>query len=168
MSIPGKLVIAVLAAIIVAFVFNLALPALALVPLFAACAVTALAAVLLSHKPLAMPKSVAVDAAAPAAASAGRKAAPPKKAPRKKPAPAQDKGSAASTASGPREKGTVKWFNGSKGFGFIIRENGEEIFVHYRSILGDGRRSLTDGQAVEFRVDYTDKGPQAEDVQGLD
>ena len=166
MSIPGKLVIAVLAAVVVAFVFNLALPALALAPLLAACAVSALAAVLLSHKPLAMPKSVAVDAAAPAAA--GRKAAPPKKAPRKKPAPAQANASTASTASGPREKGTVKWFNGSKGFGFIIRENGEEIFVHYRSILGDGRRSLTDGQAVEFRVDYPDKGPQAEDVQGLD
>jgi cold shock CspA family protein len=168
MSIPGKLVIAVLAAIVVAFVFNLALPALALAPLFAACAVSALAAVLLSHKALAMPKSVAVDAAAPAARDAGRKAASPKKAPRKQPAAAQEKASGVSTAKGPRETGTVKWFNGSKGFGFIIRENGEEIFVHYRSILGDGRRSLTDGQAVEFRVDHTDKGPQAEDVQGLD
>ena len=155
--------IAVLAAIVVAFVFNLALPALAQAPLFAACVVSALAAVLLSHKPLAMPKSVA---AAPAARDAGRKAAPPKKAPRKK--PAQEKARSASKASGPRESGTVKWFNGSKGFGFIIRDNGEEIFVHYRSILGDGRRSLTDGQAVEFRVDHTDKGPQAEDVQGLD
>ena len=62
----------------------------------------------------------------------------------------------------------MKWFNGTKGFGFIIRDNGEEIFVHYRSIAGEGRRGLRDGQAVEFRVETTDKGPQAEDVAGLD
>ena len=61
----------------------------------------------------------------------------------------------------------MKWFNGSKGFGFIIRENGEEIFVHYRSIRGEGRRGLNDGQAVEFRVETTDKGPQAEDITGI-
>ena len=71
-------------------------------------------------------------------------------------------------ASGEREEGAVKWFNGKKGFGFIIRDNGEEIFVHFRSIRGDeGRRGLRDGQRVGFRVAQTDKGPQAEDVEAL-
>ena len=65
-----------------------------------------------------------------------------------------------------REMGTVKWFNVSKGFGFIVREDGEEIFVHFRSIRGEGRRSLRDGQSVSFVVTQSDKGPQAEDVEG--
>ena len=65
-----------------------------------------------------------------------------------------------------REEGTVKWFNVSKGFGFIVREDGEEIFVHFRSIRGEGRRSLRDGQSVSFVVTQSDKGPQAEDVVG--
>lgn len=68
-------------------------------------------------------------------------------------------------AGGKRESGKVKWFNASKGFGFIIRENGEEIFVHFRSIRGEGRRSLRDGQQVTFTVADSDKGPQAEDVE---
>ena len=67
-----------------------------------------------------------------------------------------------------REMGTVKWFNVSKGFGFIVREDGEEIFVHFRSIRGEGRRSLRDGQSVSFVVAQSDKGPQAEDVIGED
>jgi CspA family cold shock protein len=67
-----------------------------------------------------------------------------------------------------RERGTVKWFNVSKGFGFIVRENGEEIFVHFRSIRGEGRRGLRDGQSVSFVVAQSDKGPQAEDVAGED
>jgi CspA family cold shock protein len=67
-----------------------------------------------------------------------------------------------------RERGTVKWFNVSKGFGFIVRDNGEEIFVHFRSIRGEGRRSLRDGQSVSFIVAESDKGPQAEDVEGED
>lgn len=71
----------------------------------------------------------------------------------------------ANSASG-RERGTVKWFNVSKGFGFIVRENGEEIFVHFRSIRGEGRRGLRDGQSVSFIVAQSDKGPQAEDVVG--
>ena len=63
-----------------------------------------------------------------------------------------------------REKGTVKWFNAAKGFGFITRENGEDIFVHFRSIQGKGHRSLGEGQAVIFDVAEGDKGLQAVDV----
>ena len=73
-------------------------------------------------------------------------------------------------AQGPRESGTVKWFNRTKGFRFIVRESGEEIFVHQRSIRsegsGDNRRrpALRDGQAVTFVVANREKGLQAEDV----
>jgi CspA family cold shock protein len=67
-----------------------------------------------------------------------------------------------------RDQGQVKWFNVSKGFGFITKDDGEEIFVHFRSIRGEGRRSLRDGQRVSFVVAQSDKGPQAEDVEGLD
>ncbi|MBK6738562.1 MAG: cold-shock protein [Haliea sp.] len=73
-----------------------------------------------------------------------------------------------STQHGIRERGTVKWFNSSKGFGFIVRENGEEIFVHFRSIRGEGRRGLRDGQSVSFVVADSEKGPQADDVVGED
>lgn len=66
-----------------------------------------------------------------------------------------------------REQGSVKWFNVSKGFGFITVDDGREIFVHFRSIRGEGRRSLRDGQRVSFRVADSDKGPQAEDVEPL-
>lgn len=65
-----------------------------------------------------------------------------------------------------REHGTVKWFNASKGFGFIVKDDGEEIFVHFRSIRGEGRRGLRDGQSVSFFVAESEKGPQAEDVVG--
>ena len=64
-----------------------------------------------------------------------------------------------------RTKGTVKWFNGSKGFGFITIDSGEEIFVHFRSIEGRGRRVLRDGQKVTLLVANSEKGPQAEDVR---
>lgn len=67
-----------------------------------------------------------------------------------------------------REQGTVKWFNVSKGFGFIVKDDGEEIFVHFRSIRGDGRQRLRDGQRVSFEVASSSKGPQAEDVEPLD
>lgn len=63
-----------------------------------------------------------------------------------------------------QERGTVKWFNAAKGFGFITRENGEDIFVHFRSIQGKGHRSLGEGQAVIFSVADGEKGLQAVDV----
>jgi len=63
-----------------------------------------------------------------------------------------------------RETGTVKWFNSSKGYGFIQREQGEDVFVHFRSIRGEGFKSLSDGEKVEFTVTQGAKGPQAEDV----
>jgi CspA family cold shock protein len=67
-----------------------------------------------------------------------------------------------------REKGTVKWFNNSKGFGFIQRDQGNDVFVHFRAIKGDGYRSLEEGQRVEFNVTQGPKGPQAEDVSVVD
>ncbi|MGY0217762.1 cold-shock protein [Endozoicomonadaceae bacterium StTr2] len=63
-----------------------------------------------------------------------------------------------------REAGTVKWFNVSKGFGFITRDQGDDIFVHYRAIRGEGHRVLHEGQRVEFLVASKEKGLQAEDV----
>ena len=64
-----------------------------------------------------------------------------------------------------RETGTVKWFNSSKGYGFIQRESGDDVFVHYQSIVGDGYKSLEEGQKVEFTVAQGQKGLQAADVQ---
>ena len=63
-----------------------------------------------------------------------------------------------------REKGNVKWFNANKGFGFITRDSGDDVFVHFRSIRGEGHRVLHDGQRVEFEVSEGDKGLQADDV----
>jgi CspA family cold shock protein len=60
--------------------------------------------------------------------------------------------------------GTVKWFNETKGFGFIEQENGPDVFVHFSAIKGDGFRTLSDGQKVEFTVTQGQKGPQAENV----
>lgn len=65
----------------------------------------------------------------------------------------------------PRETGSVKWFNANKGFGFITRDSGDDIFVHFRSIRGKGHRVLRDGERVEFAVSEGDKGLQAEDVE---
>jgi len=63
-----------------------------------------------------------------------------------------------------REIGTVKWFSSSKGYGFVQRESGEDIFVHYRVIKGDGYRTLKEGQKVEFTLKQGPKGLLAEDV----
>lgn len=60
--------------------------------------------------------------------------------------------------------GTVKWFNGSKGYGFIEREGGEDVFVHFSAIQGEGYRNLEEGQRVEFAVEQGAKGPQATNV----
>ena len=67
-----------------------------------------------------------------------------------------------------REQGVVKWFNDTKGFGFIQRNGGDDVFVHLRATQGDGHRSLRDGQRVEFSVVKGQKGFQAEEVQPLD
>ena len=64
-----------------------------------------------------------------------------------------------------REMGTVKWFNDAKGFGFISRENGEDVFVHFRSIQSQGFKSLQEGQKVTFTVTKGQKGLQADAVQ---
>lgn len=60
--------------------------------------------------------------------------------------------------------GTVKWFNGSKGYGFIAREGGPDVFVHFSAIQGDGFRNLNEGQQVEFTIEQGPKGPQAANV----
>lgn len=66
-----------------------------------------------------------------------------------------------------RVKGTVKWFNNAKGFGFITPEGGDDVFVHFRSILGDGYRTLMQGQPVEFELMTGPKGLHAEQVTKL-
>ncbi|MBL1214966.1 MAG: cold shock domain-containing protein [Ignavibacteriae bacterium] len=62
-------------------------------------------------------------------------------------------------------KGSVKWFNQAKGFGFITREDGDDVFVHYSNIVGEGYRNLKEGQSVQFAVAESDKGPQAHEVE---
>lgn len=64
-------------------------------------------------------------------------------------------------------KGTVKWFNATKGYGFISSENGEDVFVHYSAISGDGFKTLEEGQEVEFEIVEGQKGPQATNVTKL-
>ena len=66
-----------------------------------------------------------------------------------------------------RETGTVKWFNASKGYGFIEREEGPDVFVHFSAIRGEGYRNLEEGQRVEFNVEQGQKGLQATDVAVL-
>jgi CspA family cold shock protein len=66
-----------------------------------------------------------------------------------------------------KEVGTVKWFNDGKGYGFISREEGEDVFVHHTAIIGEGFRSLQEGQQVEFSVEQGPKGLRAADVRPL-
>ena len=66
------------------------------------------------------------------------------------------------------EQGTVKWFNGAKGYGFISRQNGEDVFVHFKAIVGDGYRTLNEGDKVQFDAEKGPKGLQAENVRRAD
>jgi CspA family cold shock protein len=63
------------------------------------------------------------------------------------------------------EQGTVKWFNAEKGFGFIERENGDDVFVHFSAIQSEGFKTLDEGQSVTFEVEQGQRGPQATNVQ---
>lgn len=65
------------------------------------------------------------------------------------------------------EKGTVKWFNATKGFGFIAREEGDDVFVHYKAIQGDGYKTLNEGDEVQFEVEQGPKGLQAANVSKI-
>ncbi|MPM27378.1 Cold shock-like protein CspLA [bioreactor metagenome] len=65
------------------------------------------------------------------------------------------------------ENGTVKWFNAEKGFGFIERESGDDVFVHFSAILGDGFKSLEEGQAVSFEIVEGNRGAQAANVEKI-
>ena len=65
------------------------------------------------------------------------------------------------------EKGTVKWFNGAKGYGFISRNGGEDVFVHFKAIVGEGYRNLNEGDTVEFETAKGPKGLQAQNVMKL-
>ncbi len=66
-----------------------------------------------------------------------------------------------------RTTGTVKWFNASKGYGFIARDSGQDVFVHHSAIQSEGYRTLEEGQRVEFEVESGDKGPKAVNVKAL-
>jgi len=66
-----------------------------------------------------------------------------------------------------KEQGVVKWFDGSKGYGFIQREVGNDVFVHFDAIVGEGYKNLNEGQRVEFDVVQGKKGPQAQNVTSL-
>ncbi|MDI9245090.1 cold shock domain-containing protein [Marinobacter sp. CHS3-4] len=96
----------------------------------------------------------------------------PARQPKKKsaPSPASDDDDEGHDDTGPEgnEEGTVKWFNVKKGFGFIVRASGDEVFVHFRAIRGRGRRVLRQGQLVRFNVVEADKGLQADNVSILD
>ncbi len=166
MSIPGKLVIAIAIGLVAAVIAALLTGSGAFDPVLAVLFVAATAGTALAtHRPLAAPAGAAT-AGAPRTRAPERQLKP-KDAPRRE-KPAAKKNPAPAAPEGPREEATVKWFNAAKGFGFLTLDDGREIFVHFRSIRGEGRRSLNDGQRVSFVVADTEKGPQAEDVNPLD
>ncbi|MFT7288235.1 MAG: cold shock CspA family protein [Halieaceae bacterium] len=195
MSIPGKVLVAVLAALAVSALSGTLLDYFSFQILIGPTAVAAVLAVLLSHKALPVPAGLSGNIGQPSAKGSekssgkrpvsskqgGRNRANEKSAEKAAGGNTRGRGSRSAsddsapakqakrdaTPAGPVEDGTVKWFNGTKGFGFIIRDNGEEIFVHHRSIQGEGRSTLQDGAPVRFRVVTTDKGPQAEDVEAV-
>jgi CspA family cold shock protein len=108
---------------------------------------------------------------APAKTTARQSKPTSKSTPKPKPKPKQDSDDdQGHDDTGPEgnEDGTVKWFNVKKGFGFIVRDSGDEIFVHFRAIRGQGRRVLRQGQLVRFNVVEADKGLQADNVSILD
>lgn len=163
MSLFGKLVISLLVAAIAAAATTFVGTPGTFITVFCAFAATTIATSLLG--------SIKAPGSAPiAVAGAAKNSSPKAKSSKPKPQKADkpSKPSKPKSTGGKREEGEVKWFNVSKGFGFISRENGEEIFVHFRSILGEGRRSLRDGQRVSFVVADSDKGMQAEEVEPAD
>lgn len=157
MSLTGKLIIslvvAAIASTLLGFFHGSNTPYLILFGAFSAATIATSLLVSIKFTPGTAKKPVSEG-------SKPKKAAPRPSKPAKKPAK--------TSSSAKREEGEVKWFNVTKGFGFITRDNGEEIFVHFRSILGEGRRSLRDGQRVTYVVSDSDKGPQAEEVEGLE
>lgn len=111
----------------------------------------------------AQPARTSQKAPSPGKASANN-ASPNNASPNKS---AANKNSAAMASGGKKEFGSVKWFSASKGFGFITRDSGDDIFVHFRSINGEGHKLLREGQRVQFAVTTGSKGLQAEDVSAL-
>ncbi|WP_284048039.1 cold shock domain-containing protein [Marinobacter sp. ATCH36] len=117
---------------------------------------------------LAAKKPSEVRQQTPRSDAAPRKAEPHKAAPRKQAEPDyDDEDDFDDTTPEGNEEGTVKWFNVKKGFGFIVRDSGDEVFVHFRAIRGRGRRVLRQGQLVRFSVVEADKGLQADNVSIL-
>ena len=152
MSLFGKLVISFIVAALAAFAVASISSHGQFITLFAAFAVATVVTSLLGSIKAPAPSSSVADSSASTSKSK----------------PAKSKPATKKSTGGKREEGDVKWFNVSKGFGFISRDNGEEIFVHFRSIRGEGRRSLRDGQRVSFVVADSDKGLQAEEVDAVD
>lgn len=170
MSLTGKLIISLVVAAIASALLEVfhggSTPYLVLFGAFSAATIVTSLLVSIKFTPGATTSKPASKASKP------KKTAPrpskPAKTPTSKPASNPVSSPVKKSSSAKREEGEVKWFNVTKGFGFITRDNGEEIFVHFRSILGEGRRSLRDGQRVSYVVSDSDKGPQAEEVEGLE
>lgn len=142
----NQLIKSVVASVLAAFIIPFLLHSVASVEIGFSPAVLAIVALVVFVATLAASWQPAVAAAKPAVSR-------------------YEGGSAAETEENDaRELGVVKWFNVSKGFGFITRDNGDDVFVHFRNIRGRGHRSLNEGQQVRFTVRESDKGLQAEDV----